>query len=593
MIFEERERERNEGYFKEGYFQGCLNEEQLLQEIKSNKRSFLGFSIENSPLYDDVIDKLQMLTIGLNEPIYDKTDDEGTKISKLIDEFVYIKSAYLNLLCSCDNYLKANSGIKWTNSGRVRRSLIREIYNQANYEYKRLFEKDLFKLVQPYVNISEITFGEILKDLRTELVDITGREDIEKISSNMYSGVAIGDSEDKRFFEPEKFIYAVKNRRRFIQHLICEFSESSEERKTFECVLLFSGNGYLLYGTILNLFKYTDIGCDNFKITLANVEDVLSRLGVQYSIDKKGNITIDGFKLTQGSLSRLFCILRECKRQIDFENTTKASAHISMNARVDIRNVATSRLFAALGEQDLVTKSRLAVLREEGVPDKEGIITAKSTGKSLQVLSKDLRFFAEQAVMGQGIYQIRLSKDVQRKFANLQLGDYIAGQVDRHEWNYFVDYEILDMGGGVVEFYITSIQGINNDLSFGLLNGSEVLNGKNTCLPNFEEYEKLSLPYIDKNFVDILQGPQGLNESTIRYIFGDLLITAEMQALMKRVKFIKQAIAENYNDNQKLDRNGWNQASLDATLASDNYLSRFIKCVRDNLMGSDVLIVSD
>ena len=153
--------------------------------------------------------------------------------------------------------------------------------------------------------------------------------------------------------------------------------------------------------------------------------------------------------------------------------------------------------------------------------------------------------------------------------------------------------KFLIWGGGVVEFYITSIQGINNDLYFGLLNGSEVLNGKNTCLPHFKENGELSLPYIDKNFVDIWQGLQGLNESTIRYIFGDLLITAEMQALMKRVEYIKQIIAENYNDNQKLDRNGWNQASLDATLASDNYLSRFINYVRSILIGRDVPIVSD
>ena len=406
--------------------------------------------------------------------------------------------------------------------------------------------------------------------------------------------IAIGDSEDKRFFEPEKFIYAVKNRRRFMQHLICEFSESSEERKTFECVLLFSGNGYLLYGTILNLFKYTDIGCDNFKITLANVEDVLSRLGVQYSIDKKGNITIDGFKLTQGSLSRLFCILRECKRQIDFENTTKASAHISMNARVDIRNVATSRLFAALGEQDLVTKSRLAVLREEGVPDKEGIITAKSTGKSLQVLSKDLRFFAEQAVMGQGIYQIRLSKDVQRKFANLQLGDYIAGQVDRHEWNYFVDYEILDMGRGVVEFYITSIQGIDNDLSFGLRNIKELFEGKYS-LPKFNDLNGyLSLPYIDKGFFTRLLEFQKLGErGVMSYTFADLLTERERRALQNRFERMELAVLGLYRGTDRiLDRDGWDQTSLDATLASDNYLSRFINYVR-KFIRSDVPIVSD
>ena len=502
-MFEEREHEKE----KRGeYFQDSLNVQ--LEKMESNKRSFLGVTIENSKSYDEVKEKLQILTNNLNKPIYDRADDAEEKSYRIQDMYVTIKKSYNELCISCVEYLDTHSGIRWTSSGRARRSLIEEIYDQAISEEDRLSQLGVKGVQKMYGYLPEITFKDILKDLRTEVIDITGREDIEKFGGVTSSGVAIGDGEDKRFFKPK---------------------EDGSLQESFN-------------GRSCELSEY----------------------------------------------------MREYNRIIELRRMAYGVANIPIDARIDIRNVATSRLFEALGEQDLVAKSRLAVLREEGVPDKEGIIMAKVKGKSLQQLSKDLRFFAEQAVMGQGIYQIRLSKDVQRKFANLQLGDYIAGQVDRHEGNYFVDYKILDMGGGVVEFYITSIQGIDNDLSFGLRNIKELFAGK-YWLPKFNDLNGyLSLPYIDKGFFTRLLEFQKLGErGVMSYIFADLLTERERQALQNRFEKMELAVLGLYHGTDRiLDRDGWDQTSLDATLASDNYLSRFINYVR-KFIRSDVPIVSD
>ena len=484
-MFEEREHEKE----KRGeYFQDSLNVQ--LEKMESNKRSFLGVTIENSKSYDEVKEKLQILTNNLNKPIYDRADDAEEKSYRIQDMYAKINKNYDELCISCNEYLDTHSGIRWTSSGRARRSLIEEILHQAVSERERLLQLGVRGVQKVYGHLSEVTFNDILKDLRTEVIDITGREDIENFGGVTSSGVAIGDGEDKRFFKPKEGYNRIKNFRMFANGIAC----------------------------------------------------------------------------------------------------------IPSGARIDIRNVATSRLSEALGEPDLVAKSRLAVLREEGVPDKEGIIMAKATGKSSQQLSKDLRFFAEQAVMGQGVYQIRLSKDVQRKFANLQLLDYIAAQMDRHEGNYFVDYEILDMGtgAGAVEFYITSIQGIDNDLSFGLRNIKELFAGK-YWLPKFNDLNGyLSLPYIDKGFFTRLLEFQKLGErGVMSYIFADLLTERERQALQNRFEKMELAVLGLYNGTDRiLDRDGWDQTSLDATLASNNYLSRFINYVR-KVIGSDVRAVSD
>ena len=484
-MFEEREHEKE----KRGeYFQDSLNVQ--LEKMESNKRSFLGVTIENSKSYDEVKEKLQILTNNLNKPIYDRADDAEEKSYRIQDMYAKINKNYDELCISCNEYLDTHSGIRWTSSGRARRSLIEEILHQAVSERERLLQLGVRGVQKVYGHLSEVTFNDILKDLRTEVIDITGREDIENFGGVTSSGVAIGDGEDKRFFKPKEGYNRIKNFRMFANGIAC----------------------------------------------------------------------------------------------------------IPSGARIDIRNVATSRLSEALGEPDLVAKSRLAVLREEGVPDKEGIIMAKATGKSSQQLSKDLRFFAEQAFNGQGIYQIRLSKDVQRKFASLQFGDWIAGQIDRHRENYFVDYEILDMGtgAGAVEFYITSIQGIDNDLSFGLRNIKELFAGK-YWLPKFNDLNGyLSLPYIDKGFFTRLLEFQKLGErGVMSYIFADLLTERERQALQNRFEKMELAVLGLYNGTDRiLDRDGWDQTSLDATLASNNYLSRFINYVR-KVIGSDVRAVSD
>ena len=479
MMFEERERERNEGHF-----QDRLNEEKLLDEIQYNKRSFLGNTFDNSPLYNEVVTKLWMLNIKLRNPIYNKTDKAEEKVLKLEYSIAEVQYWYLELLESCKRYLDTHSGIKWTSSGRARRNLIREIYDQAQYELDYLNRQKKYEIKEAYVSFSEMTFKDILKGLRTEVIDITGREDIENFGGAMSSGVAIGDGEDKKFFKPEELaLERFRSTSDLCPQLIDKFAINGKEKEVFEKILYSNKNW--LDASINNAFYDNARGCV-CDFTQENFQKFLKELNIDFFI-KKNTIFIDGFKFAPESLNRFFNIIEEMLRLYDFSNTTNRAAKIKPGAHIETRNIATSRLFEALGEQDLVAKSRLAILREKGVPDKRGL-------------------------------------------------------------------------GGIEK------------------------------LPPFNK-NGLSLPFIDRNFADRLQS---FNEITIEYIFTDLLSPEEMDALKDRVKKISRVIEANYEDNQKLDRNGWSQASLDATLTKkDNYLSRFINWIKDSLTEKILQIVSD
>lgn len=548
---------------KQSFFQGDLiEEEQQLEDMKNNKRSFLWFSIKNSDQYEKVMSELNSLNEHLNEKIYDQSYSYEQRENRLNWTFDMVKLYYFKLQYSCQEYLEKNKGIRWTSNGRKRFEMISNIYNQASYEANELLTRKE-TILKGYLCFPQLTFKEILKDLRTEIIDITGRTDIGKFGAAISTGLTIGEGENTRFFKPEEFaLKKIKDEDipSIISQLVEKLAKGKKEKKVFNEI--FNSDPEML-PVYLDNYKFKEKNDENLKKFLNNL------IENGCSINNKGNIVINNsFELDTEAKNRFCNILNEINRLTDFGFTTNAYAKIKPGNEVSKRNVATSRLFSALGESDLVTKSRLAVLREKGKPDKKGIIMTKANGKAVQDLAKDLKDISKQNIT------IKFSKDAQRKFVILQLGDYIAGQIDRHLGNYFVDYEITEEAESA-EVKIKSIQGIDNDMSFGKLKGKDSLNGMNKLFSFIGKYsKKLSLPYIDKDFADALQN---LNAPIIKYTFADLLDNEEMVSLLDRVKSINQAINEHYDNNHKLDKDKWNQTSLDQIRSNkNNYLAAFI-----------------
>ena len=576
MANQERESEQ-----KQSFFQGDLvEEEQQLEDMKNNKRSFLWFSIKNSDQYEKVMSELNSLNEHLNEKIYDQSYSYEQRENRLNWTFDMVKLYYFKLQYSCQEYLEKNKGIRWTSNGRKRFEMISNIYNQASYEANELLTRKE-TILKGYLCFPQLTFKEILKDLRTEIIDITGRTDIGKFGAATSTGLTIGEGENTRFFKPEEFaLKEIKDEDipSIISQLVEKLAKGKKEKKVFNeilnCKKLFDGIALYFYDRNSHMYDFT--------FTVEKLLDFFGFLLIDNSLKNDNSvIVLDKYKFefNQQSMGRFVNIIEEITQLYNFAQITNTSAKIKPGNEVSKRNVATSRLFSALGESDLIAKSRLAVLREKGKPDKKGIIMAKANGKAIEDLIKDLQNINKQNIT------IKFSKNAQRKFVILQLGDYIAGQIDRNIKNYFVDYETTEEDESA-EVKIKSIQGIDNDMSFGNLKGENLLNPNidpSIHLRSFmhirtsedgNQNQVLLLPYIDADFANALQN---LNAHIIKYTFADLLDDEEMTSLLDRVQSINQAINEYYDDNHKLDKNDWNQNSLDQIRSNtNNYLAAFI-----------------
>ncbi len=115
----------------------------------------------------------------------------------------------------------------------------------------------------------------------------------------------------------------------------------------------------------------------------------------------------------------------------------------------------------------------------------------------------------------------------------IQIFDYICGQVDRHIGNFH---------GIVKNGEIVGIKGIDNDMSFGLLSSNDLRNAN---------AEEVGYNYLRPLTVSLLMGIptsfanriMALNREYIDQVLGDILDKEELDALEDRLNMIKDRIS--------------------------------------------------
>ena len=180
------------------------------------------------------------------------------------------------------------------------------------------------------------------------------------------------------------------------------------------------------------------------------------------------------------------------------------SAKIGFGRNLSDRNVATSRMAALFGIQDIICDSRTAMVRL-GNQVLEGNIMEDTGGVGTSTV--------EAAYSPRAISQL----------FQIQIFDFICGQVDRHFGNF---HGILKNGA------IDHIKCIDNDMAFGNLKGQEIAKGYNRICP-LTYQAVLGLPKI---FVDRIMG---MDKAYIMQTIGDILNDEEISAVMERLKIVK------------------------------------------------------
>ena len=205
------------------------------------------------------------------------------------------------------------------------------------------------------------------------------------------------------------------------------------------------------------------------------------------------------------------------------------------------RNVATSRLAKILGIGNLIAKSELATVTING-KTMTGTIMDQAKGADTSRVIKTNQFKKKT---------VKYTGNAFKELTSLQVFDIICGQVDRHSGNYLATTEEKD---GVV--YLQSFQGIDNDMSFGLLTYKDILDTKMNGykrIRNIENDGKMVLPFID---LELAMKIKALDVNILEYQMADILSKKERKALTARIKSVKKVIEKQLAYEEKLRSKG-------------------------------------
>ena len=227
------------------------------------------------------------------------------------------------------------------------------------------------------------------------------------------------------------------------------------------------------------------------------------------------------------------------------------SAGINKNARIDLRNCAMSNMAKLLCHSELLAEAKPMEIYIDGKAV-DGVFMENAEGVDINNLNadNDIKTTPENFFNSHALSQL----------ADLQVLDYICGNVDRHNGNIIFQFEKLPDGTQRVQ----SIKGIDNDCSFG------------TIQLNKEErvFLKMAGPagigYINKEMADKLAN---MNIDVLKLVLAnDGLSHDEIKAASDRMEMVKELIAE--KKIQIMDKTDWDKANLSEIAKNSEYFYR-------------------
>lgn len=263
---------------------------------------------------------------------------------------------------------------------------------------------------------------------------------------------------------------------------------------------------------------------------------------------------------------------------------TKGLANMELKdgERVNLtnRNVASSRMAEALGVGNLIAKSETVEMREPGQKKgRIGNLMQKAKGRAAEKVGNEYQDKAiaqhekdGTAITDSNLMAQKMTGNFQKQMASLQVLDYLMGQVDRHQNNYFIQEN--DKGE------LDSITGIDNDLSFGNVQvgdnwkyGSFEL-GKNGRSPVDMEGNFI-LPHMDKAFAERILA---FTDEQLTFLLGDLIEEKNIKHACKRLHTLQKAIREKMEEDREkegsektfLTDEQWNEKTLEDSRTMGN-----------------------
>lgn len=498
-----------------------FHENEILQKSK--------FNFKDSKQMQDVKLAMEQITNKMQETIPQEDKEE------LRTQFASLTEAYANLIRACQNYLEGHPHPR-TIAGKARKRLVNGTLTMAKKESAGL-PNALLQLKPYFRNGEPLLWGNVLGIIRGVSFDLNDKIEISSEGASTSELKVLKMADDKTYFYKEDEKLTTPR-----EALAEEYKglKKAEEKKILENLLqLFDYQVERKQDKFGNVdTKYHHAKMDDLfvmpegvyippilsDLKQKNTKDV--RTKVEQFIEKL-NIPSLELNLKEKKTWKLFQEIMPKYWRLRTRLGVSMEAGIENNQSLSQRNVAASRMAAVFGMPSLVVATNKATLFKDGkkMEDGNGIVMSKAKG----IAYGDVWQMAKQKKES-----IVYTPEAMRQISCLQLFDSICGQIDRHWNNFFASYK--EENGKLI---ITGFQGIDNDLSFGDLQYSNIKNGINR-LPAFEDDDFYSnMSFLDAKMVETMRA---LKKTDLTYYLGDLLESKYIDAMWNRMENMLKVI---------------------------------------------------
>ena len=204
--------------------------------------------------------------------------------------------------------------------------------------------------------------------------------------------------------------------------------------------------------------------------------------------------------------------------------------------RNDNKNAAMYEVAKLLGCEKIIAKA-VPMVVVNGKQVIKGTFMEQAEGNDLSNLkSGDYLWFYDYK-------ESPYNKDLFRDLADMQLLDYICGNIDRHKGNML--YKTKHSGKGKIE--ITGIVGIDNDASFPEKEIDEIEFNRGNNVTSANIFKPSNFRYVNKKTAEIVKNmTRGQLETILR---GQNLSKKAIDLAWKRTKEVQKAIGKNMKKN--------------------------------------------
>ncbi|MBR5421084.1 MAG: hypothetical protein IK115_08065 [Lachnospiraceae bacterium] len=442
-----------------------------------------------------------------------------------------INSEYEDAIAACDAYIShIKSGRKGILSlGKERLSMVESIRSLITREYKAFAPtaKAHFKDLE---EADDMEWEDFISKVETDSVDLTKT----KTAGSQASLLLVRDSEQsgKEFIKIEETMAA-------------DDSKSS----IVDSFLSYKGGASMFGPLIHGIQGYYEIHKDGkspeFNVFFRNL--CMGSSGGIYSDVLENYINKDE------TLKKMWTQFSSYKNKIAAGNSEAHTAFNERGTAISDRNEATSRLADKLGIGDLIARSETRVFDQGNGSIARANVMQGAKGMSME----KFKVAAKNAEKEGKKVHIQYSPQSVMQLFSLEIFDWICAQIDRHDGNYFVRYEVQPRPGKKGEtpeedWVITSVQGIDNDAAFGVLSFEDMQAGsaynKYHSVPLFDAAVKgdikrgvLTITFLPESFY------KRLLEYTPYEATADLVDTrsrAELKSLEERMGQVVDAVRE-------------------------------------------------